>query len=84
MLLKFSADWCKPCGQLSETLQELAFSYQEIDIEKEPDLTAKYRVRGVPTLVYEVDGVIYGTLVGNKSEKELKEWVEDCKAALAA
>lgn len=84
MILKFSADYCVPCQHLSKTLDTLGIFYKDIDIEKEPELTAKYRVRSVPTLICEVDGTVYGTLVGNKSEKELKEWVEDCKAALAA
>lgn len=76
-IVKFSADWCQPCKQLSLTLGKLGLAYTEVDIEKEPELTAKHRIRGVPTLVvFGEDGLEYGRLIGNKSEKEVKSWYE--------
>lgn len=55
-LLKFSAMWCSPCGQLTKILQsipqeELPFNIQEIDIDKETGMTSMWRIRSIPTLI---------------------------------
>lgn len=55
-LLKFSASWCNPCGQLTKIIhsipqEELPFSIQEIDIDKEPGMAALWKIRSIPTLI---------------------------------
>jgi thioredoxin 1 len=50
-VLKFSASWCTPCKVLSATLKDVE-GVKEIDIDKNRELTAKYSVRSVPTLVF--------------------------------
>lgn len=55
-LLKFSASWCSPCGQLTKILksipqEELPFDIQEIDIDKEPGMAALWKIRSIPTLI---------------------------------
>ena len=53
-LLKFSADYCTPCKQLSKTLAEVnlqGISYQEINIEGNLDLVKQWSIRSIPTLI---------------------------------
>jgi thioredoxin 1 len=50
-VLKFSASWCTPCKLLSATLKDVE-GVKEIDIDQNRELTAKYGVRSVPTLVF--------------------------------
>jgi thioredoxin 1 len=50
-VLKFSASWCTPCKVLSATLKDVE-GLKEIDIDQNRELTAKYSVRSVPTLVF--------------------------------
>lgn len=53
-LLKFSADYCTPCKQLSKTLEGLTLegiNLQEIDIEGNLDLVKQWTIRSVPTLI---------------------------------
>lgn len=52
-LLKFSASWCQPCKQLTETLKgmELPFPVSEIDVDENRDAAIEYGIRGVPTLI---------------------------------
>lgn len=53
-LLKFSADYCTPCKQLSKTLDGLTLegiNLQEIDIEGNLDLVKQWTIRSVPTLI---------------------------------
>lgn len=55
-LLKFSASWCNPCGQLTKIIrsipqEELPFDIHEIDIDKEPGMAALWKIRSIPTLI---------------------------------
>ena len=53
-LLKFSADYCTPCKQLSKTLAEVNLqdvSYQEISIEGNLHLVKQWSIRSIPTLI---------------------------------
>jgi thioredoxin 1 len=52
-LLKFSASWCGPCKMLTKVMESVEFPYtvEEVDIEGNEELVAKYGVRGVPTLI---------------------------------
>lgn len=79
MILKFSSNYCQPCKLLSATLKKIGLEVEEVDIDEKPELVAKYNVRGVPTMVYLHDDLVFGTLVGNKSEKDIMSWVEQCK-----
>ena len=53
-LLKFSADYCTPCKQLSKTLAEVdlqGISYQDISIEGNLHLVKQWSIRSIPTLI---------------------------------
>lgn len=56
-LVDFYADWCAPCKILSPILEELADEYADridfvkVDADAEPELTAQYGVRGLPTVL---------------------------------
>lgn len=52
-ILKMGASWCKPCSSLSDLLKSIdsPFPIREYDIDEDFGLAAKYKVRGVPTLI---------------------------------
>lgn len=77
-VLKFYADWCGPCKALTKTINEnksyLPYDIIEVDIDKEPELAAKYNVRSVPTMVI-VDGEKeVKRSIGNINLSNLKEF----------
>lgn len=51
---------------------------ENFDIEELPELAQKYRVRGVPTLVYlNSEDVEVKRLVGAQSKLKIEEWLNE-------
>ena len=68
-LIDFYADWCAPCRITSPILEELAKEYAgkiniyKVDIEKEQELAAVFRVQSIPTFLFcPMDGISYHVL----------------------
>ncbi len=77
VLVDFWAAWCAPCRMLAPSIDRVAEEYGDgilvakIDVDNNPENAARFRIRGIPTLlffnggkvVYEQTGAIpYGTL----------------------
>ena len=76
-LLKFQASWCGPCKMLSKTFNQVQteIEIEEVDIDADPELTAKYRVRGVPTVILLEDNLELKRFVGVKGKEEIESWL---------
>lgn len=77
-ILKFSADWCKPCAALQTLIEansdKLSIEIESIDIDEDPKLSGKYSVRSIPTMVKLDDGVEVGRISGVISAQKLIEF----------
>ena len=84
-ILKFSAHWCQPCKALSNTLQSVnldGFELQEVDIEENQELAAKYGIRNVPTMVMVDDsGNVKSISTGSKSKADIEAWLSTSAVA---
>ena len=73
VLVDFFADWCGPCKALHPVLEQLATDFEgkavisKINIDKNPELAAQFKVRSIPALFYFKNGEIVGTQNGVQS-----------------
>lgn len=57
VIVDFTAAWCGPCQSLKPALIDLAKEYGEevdfrvVDVDTNPELSQRYNVRGIPTLL---------------------------------
>lgn len=72
-ILYFSAAWCGPCKTLGPIMESLSgqINYEKIDVDKNQNLSIKYSVRNIPTLVLVKDGEIQGRLVGLQTKEQI-------------
>jgi thioredoxin 1 len=72
-ILYFSADWCGPCKQLAPTMESLKeqISYRKIDVDQNQELSAKYGVRNIPTLILVENGEAKNRIVGNQPKETI-------------
>lgn len=79
LLLDFTASWCGPCKGMAPALEAFAFANQgtvvvaKIDIEQYPEISTRFMVRSVPTLVLLQDGEVRGVKVGALSLAGLEQ-----------
>ncbi len=70
VLVDFWATWCGPCKRLGPIIEEIAAEYDgkaivgKCDIEENDDLTDKFGIMNVPTVVFLKDGKEVDRVVG--------------------
>ncbi len=66
----FWAPWCGPCRIMSPLLDEIAKQYRgrikvvKVNSDENPDLSSRYHIQGIPTLILFRDGREIDRLVG--------------------
>lgn len=79
MVLDFWATWCGPCKKIAPIIEALASDYEgqavigKVDIEESEELTDKFGVRNVPTILFIKDGEVIDKHVGAAPRATLEE-----------
>ena len=77
VIVDFYADWCGPCKMLSPVLEQLAAEHADVKIAKvnvdeEPALAERYRVRGIPYVALFRDGKLASQVGGYRPKAALE------------
>ena len=82
LVIDFWAEWCGPCRMVSPIIEELAEEYADrvnigkCDVDSCDDITATYRVRNIPTIVFLKGGQQVDKHVGAISKADLKAKID--------
>lgn len=70
-LVDFWAVWCGPCRIIAPIIEQLAEEYAgkgvtvgKLDVDHNPDTTARFNVRSIPSILIFKDGKLVDTVVG--------------------
>ncbi len=78
-LVDFWAEWCGPCRMIAPTITELADEFEgrahigKVDIDAEPMIADRFRVRSIPTLLFFQGGEVVGQIIGVQRKQALAD-----------
>ena len=82
VLVDFHAQWCGPCKAMAPALEVVAKEMKgkvkiaKIDVDENPEVTQKYQIQAMPTLMIFKDGKIAAQRVGALTQKrQIEEWI---------
>jgi thioredoxin 1 len=82
VVVDFWAPWCGPCRMLAPVTEKLADTYNgkvkfcKINVDENPEMSLKYRVMSIPTLIYFKGGEQKDISMGAIPETMLKPKIE--------
>jgi len=78
-VIDFWAEWCGPCRAIAPILEEIASEYcgtytiAKVNVEENPQLSSKFRIRTLPALVYTKAGEIVDQSIGPVGKAKIIE-----------
>lgn len=82
VVVDFWAVWCGPCRMVAPIVDEISKEYEgklkvlKLNTDENPDVAGKYRIMGIPTLMFFKDGQTVDQVVGAVPKSQLKSKID--------
>jgi len=70
VLVDFWAEWCGPCHMVGPVVEEISKDYEgkaivgKVDVDSNPQISAKFGIRNIPTILFIKNGQVVDKQVG--------------------
>jgi len=82
VLVDFWAAWCAPCRMVAPTVDQVAQEYQgkakvyKLNVDDNAETSARYNIRGIPTLLLFKNGEVKDQIVGATSKDHIARMID--------
>ncbi len=82
VVIDFWAVWCGPCRMIAPLIEEMAKDYEgkavigKLDVDSNPNVTTKFGVRNIPTVLFLKNGEVVDKQVGAVPKSVLVQKLE--------
>lgn len=82
VMVDFWAVWCGPCRMIAPTVEELAKEYAgkikvgKLNTDENSEVASKYKIMGIPTIMFFKDGEKVDQIVGAVPKPQLKAKID--------
>ncbi len=83
IVVDFWAEWCGPCKMLGPVLEKLdaeadgKWKLVKVDTEQHQDISAEYKIRGIPAVKMFSGGEVVAEFVGALPEVQVRRWLDE-------
>ncbi|MBE6063279.1 MAG: thioredoxin [Clostridium butyricum] len=82
VMVDFSAEWCMPCRMLRRVLENIsrkneAVKIVNVDVDESPQMSNRYGISNLPTIVFFKDGRPVDEIVGFVPEDYIEDIIEE-------
>ena len=87
VMIDFWAVWCGPCRIIAPAVEELSKEYTgkvkflKLNTDENPDIASRYKILGIPTLMFFRDGQKIDQIVGAIPKPQLKAKIDSLLSA---
>ncbi len=77
-VVDFWAEWCGPCRLIGPIIEDLSKEYEgkatigKVNVDDNPEISLKYNIRSIPTVLFIKDGEVVDKQVGATTKANLE------------